>query len=389
MHIYDYVVIGSGLTGLSIAERLSRETSNVLLLEAQDVVGGTNHPASLAQQFINNGLRFYPATEFSIKVLAQLESQLEHIVVDTIDDNHPQTYEASGFKDFVGFGDKAPEFYDQFQYFLANKKVNFKYEPYEWVRILKEKFQGTLMTKSIVTKFGFETTEESSEPQLTHITVNGTKTYHGRNFIYAGSLKELALMLPDQVMNLRNKTKIQKNTYWQAVCVDLFHTQVNENQNLFVLNGTTDDDIGPCVGRFLPTELNSKDQISSGQVSAGQISQWQSFIDSEDAEDTENIGLVLKKIKRQIKRAFPELYETIQKERIYVSPLIAGGEIKLNANLTLPKVENLWVASPQSSKVPNLVGALFQAQIVLASLGFGSVEPAPQTDLTVLQSTEA
>lgn len=369
MHIYDYVVVGSGLTGLSIAERLARETSNVLLLEAQDFVGGTNHPAQLVKQPINNGLRFYPATEFSLKVLAQFESQLEHVVVDTIEDNHIQTYEAAGFKDFIGFGDKAPEFYDQFSYFLSQRKVSFKYEPHEWIRILKEKFQGTLMTKSIVTKFGFESQNEGEELKLTHVVVNGTKSYHAHNFIYAGSLKELALMIPDQIMNHRNKTKIQKNRYWQAVCVDLFHQQVHENHNLYVLNGTTDDDIGPCVGRFLPPEINVE-----GQISVGQISQWQSFIDSEDAEDIENIGLVLKKIKRQIKRAFPELSETIQNERIYVSPLMAGGEIKLNANLTLPKANNLWVASPQSSKVPNLVGSLFQAQIVLASMGFGSAE---------------
>lgn len=384
MHIYDYIVIGSGLTGLSIAERLARETSNVLLLEAQDVIGGTNHSAQLANQAINNGLRFYPATDFSLKVLAQLESQLEHVVVDSIVDNRPQTYEAAGFKDFVGFGDKAPEFYDQFSYFLSNKKVNFKYEPHEWIRMLKEKFQGTLMTKSIVTKFGFEKQNDGDETQLTHIVVNGTKTYYAQNFIYAGPLKEIALMIPDQIMSLRNKTKIQKNTYWQAVCVDLFHSQINENQGLYVLNGTTDDDIGPCIGRFLTQEITA-----DGQLMDGQISQWQSFIDSEDAEDTENIGLVLKKIKRQIKRAFPELYETIQKERIYVSPQIAGGEIKLNANLTLPKVPNLWVASPQSSKVPNLMGALFQAQIVLASMGFGSVEQNPYDGEAIPKEVEA
>lgn len=369
MHIYDYIVIGSGLTGLCIAERLARETSNVLLLEAQDTIGGTNRSAKLAEQTINNGLRYFPATDFSMKVISALESQLEHIVVQSVDENCPQTYEASGFKDFLGFGDKAPAYYDQFSYFLSAKKVNFKYQPHEWIKILSEKYQGATQTKSIVTRFGFEASENEKETTLTHVVVNGTKTFYAHNFIYAGPLKELAVLLPDNIFSQRNKTKIQKATYWQAICVDLFHVQVNENSNLYVLNGTTDDDIGPCVGRFLPQEYTS-----DGTLIEGQVSQWQSFIDSEDAEDIENIGQVLKKIKRQIKRAFPELAETIQNERIYMSPPIAGGDIKLNANLTLPKVANLWVASPQSSKVQNLMGALFQAQLALASMGFGSVE---------------
>ena len=58
MHIYDYIIIGSGLTGLTIAQKLSQETKNVLVLESQDEFGGANKPALLAGQVINNGLRF-------------------------------------------------------------------------------------------------------------------------------------------------------------------------------------------------------------------------------------------------------------------------------------------------------------------------------------------
>ena len=130
---------------------------------------------------------------------------------------------------------------------------------------------------------------------------------------------------------------------------------VEAKENLFVLNGTTDDDLGPCVGKFL-----SKD-----------MSQWLSFIDHELAEETENVGLVLKKIKRQIKRAFPEVSEKIQKERIFVSSSISGSELKLSANLTYPHVENLWIGSATANTSPNLLGSLQTAQMILASLGFG------------------
>lgn len=366
MHIYDYIIIGSGLTGLTIAQRLSTETTNVLVLESLDDIGGLNRPVTFADQHINNGLRFFPATESGLKALDNLENQLGLKLVKSVSENNPETYEASGYKSFVGFGNHAPEFYEQFSYFLSPKQVDLHLQPWQWVQLLKEKFQGTLHTKSFVTKLGFENLE-AKNPTLTHVVVNGNKTYHAHNFIFTAPIKELTYILPDEIMNIRLKSKINKSTSWQAVCVDLFHPQETEmKENLFVLNGTTDDELGPCVGKFV-----SKD-----------MSQWLSFIDHELAEETENVGLVLKKIKRQIKRAFPEVSEKIQKERIFVSSSISGAELKLSANLTYPHVENLWIGSATANTSPNLLGSLQTAQMILASLGFG-----PQT--AYIEQTEA
>lgn len=362
MHIYDYIIIGSGLTGLTIAQRLSAETKNVLLLESLDEVGGLNRPVTFAGHAIDNGLRFFPATESGLKALDQLENQLSLKIVKSVKENNPETYEASGFKSFVGFGNHAPEFYEQFSYFLTPKLVELHLQPWQWVQLLNEKFQGTLHTKSFVTKLGFENLE-SKHPTLTHVVVNGNKTYHAHNFIFAAPIKELTLVLPDEIMNARVKSKISKATSWQAVCIDLFHPNESEmKENLFVLNGTTDDELGPCVGKFI-----SKD-----------MSQWLSFIDNEFAEETENIGHILKKTKRQIKRAFPEISEKIQKERICVSSAISGVEVKLSANLTYPNIENLWIASATANTSPNLLGSLQTAQMILASLGFAPSETQPE-----------
>jgi hypothetical protein len=84
------------------------------------------------------------------------------------------------------------------------------------------------------------------------------------------------------------------------------------------------------------------------------------------------IGHVLKKMKRQIKRAFPEVGDSIKKERIFVTPALSGAEIKLTASSTIPKVKNLWIACPQAAHSANLLGSFQQAQLVLAALGFGS-----------------
>ena len=103
-----------------------------------------------------------------------------------------------------------------------------------------------------------------------------------------------------------------------------------------------------------------------------QISQWMSFVDVDTAEETENIAEVLKKMKRQIKRAFPEMAENIKGERLYMTSPLSCGEIKFNSNGTLHKVDNLWIASPQVNPYPNLLGSLLQSQMTLAALGFGA-----------------
>ena len=360
MHIYDYIIIGSGLTGLTIAQKLSQETDNILILEANDLPGGDNRSAKLNDQEINNGFRFFPATDASEKSIEFLQQLLGMNLISRRQDNTPETYEHSGFKPFVGFGDKHVNFYEQLSYFLSNEEFVLAEQPYAWIHKFQENLKNKIQTKSIVTRFGFEAVEHE-KPALTHVIVNGTKQIYAKNFVFAGPVKDLALLLPDEILNIRAKAKLKKAQAWQAVCLDLFHTAVIEKNNLFVLNGTTDDDLGPCVGRFL--EMNSPD---------AQFSQWLSFVDAESAEDTENIGHVLKKMKRQIKRAFPEIVESIKKERIFVTPSLSGSDVKLTGHLNIPKVHNLWIASPQTSKSKNLLGALQQAQIVLAALGFHS-----------------
>jgi hypothetical protein len=95
------------------------------------------------------------------------------------------------------------------------------------------------------------------------------------------------------------------------------------------------------------------------------------FIEQEVTEDSEVVGMTLKKIKRQIKRAYPEALDNLKLERIFVAPIIAGnGDIKLSINLTMPELENLWIASSTVHEQKNLVGALLQAEMIIASLGF-------------------
>lgn len=375
MHIYDYIVIGSGLAGLSVASKISQETQNILLIESESVMGGSNKPAYMKYQNQNfmteNGLRFFPGSPMAKKALKNLENDLGLKLIKSNQENNPETYEASGFKSFVGFGDHPPEFYNEISYFLNPKEIELTLPFYKIIELLKEKYQGQTLMKSFVTGFKF------TDDKLTHVTVNGSKDYYANNFIFAGTVRDLSALLPDEILGVRAKTKLKKDTTWVGLCLDLLHEGTYfDKHNLFVLDGTTNDSIGPCVGRFLQPQAETNTQVS----------QWMSFIDLETSEETENIGEVLKKMKRQIKRAFPEMADVIKAERLFMTPALSAGELKLNSNGTVAKVDNLWVASGQVNSFPNLLGSILQSQFVLSSLGFGEMSVADQTENTAEMS---
>lgn len=357
-HIYDYAIIGSGLTGLSIAAALSRETDNIALIEAADVPFGSNKKVTFPAGPLNNGLRFVPDSVLAEKAVRFLENLIGKKVVADISEEAPITYDSGNFKTFLGFGENPPAFYEELSYFTSSKRQDLAVEPYEWTQELMNLFKGDFMPRSYVTKFHQE------GDRVSHLTVNGSKTIHAHNYIFTGSVRDLALLLPEDALSVRARTKLSKNVYWTGLCLDLSHSkEISTSSAMHVLNGTTQDEIGPCVGRFLPAVENETGKIQS--------SQWMTFIEFEVTEDSETVGTALKKIKRQLKRAYPEALEDLKQERIFVTPIISGmGELKLNANKSVPGLENLWVGSATMNEQRNLVGALLQAEMITAALGF-------------------
>jgi hypothetical protein len=351
-HVYDYVVIGGGLAGLCIANALSRSTSNVLLIESGDFPGGLNRAIQSPAGAVNNGLRFLPDSELSHKAMAFLEMLLMQTVSPVGVENPPVTFEDGSLKQFVGFGDLTPKFYDDIAYFTNPRSLLTTLAPHEWTQLLFQNYKGEFLSRSYVTRFNV--TEADGEKRVESLTVNGQKIISAQNFIFTGAIKNLKTLLPDGIFSPRALQKMSKSEYWTAVCLDLFHDQpVTDSTAMHILNGTTQDDLGPCAGKFL-----------------GQYSQWLTFVGDEEAEDSEVIGAALKKIKRQIKRAYPNALDNLKFERILVVPSYSGnGELKLSADQSLAGVENLWIGSAPMNSQKNLLGALLQAELVLSSLG--------------------
>lgn len=357
-HEFDYAVIGGGLSGLLIATALSQETESVVLLEGQEHVGGYNRAIPFPTGSIENGLRFLPGTDSAQMALSFLERILQIPVYQGLTDLPPITYEHGHLKTFLSFGDITPAFFEELVYFIHPSQCSLNVPPSAWIQGLLDRFRGQIMTRSFVTRF------QMANNQVHSLTLNGSKTLSAKNFIFCGSVKQLQTLLPPEGLSARARQKLSKNTYWTALCLDLCHSNlVTESPALHILNGTTQDELGPSVGRFL-------NFVSKESESTMQASQWVTFIEDDLAEESESVSHALKKIKRQIKRAYPKALDDLITERILVAPQIGGhGELKLKANQNLPEADNLWIGSPTMHPQKNLVGALLQAQLVLSSLG--------------------
>lgn len=354
---FDVAVIGGGLSGLLISTALHKEGLKVALLDSSDFLGGVSKAIQSKFGVLNNGIRFLPDSPLAHQSLEFLSSVLGEKVQAESAEIPPVTYENSEIRPFVGFGEKSPADVDEISYFLNSHRLETNSEPHEWVRILTDLAPNSRFLRSWVTRLVVE------NGHVAHAIINGDKTLHAHHFVFTGRLKDLSLLLADEFIPARTKQKLAKGPHWTALCLDIFHADtVTDSKAIHILNGTTDDDFGPCVGQFLPTSEN-KDQ-------SPQVSQWLTLLDEEATEDSELVAGALKKIKRQIKRAYPQALENIKQERIVVNPAfsLAADLAKLNANQSWPGLPNLWIGTGQAHTQRNLLGTLLQSALTTEAL---------------------
>lgn len=359
---YDYIVIGSGLSGLFTATLLSQQTTRVLLVDESEQFGGSHRSVPHECGALNASLQFFPWTKETEIALLRLEEVLGLKLIKSVVDNPILTYEKGEFSPFIGFGNHAPEFFTELSPFLAAKRIELHFEWGEIIQLLREKFKGDLVQKNVVTGFDFD------KNIITGVTLNGGKKVNSTNVVYCGNLKRLyPLITLNPEVSGRTKAKLSKGPYWSVLRLDfLFAREINPGQQLYLLTGASQDDVTPCIGRFF--EATDK----------GQASQWMTFLPALEAEESELVGEAMKKIKRQLKRSFfsnedsAEFQKTLIKERITLHEYQYGGDIKLDDQFTLPGTQGLWVGSSQLSVERGPLAGVIQGMRVLQSMGFAT-----------------
>lgn len=357
-HIYDVIIIGAGLSGLVSAAALIKKGLDVCVLESTEFPGGHSRLVYSPLGLVDNGIKFFPDRSIARESIEALNGLLTNPVDYDSIENGPLTYHNGEIKPFVGFGKEAPEFHREISYFLENRRLELSKTLGYIVADLAATVGDRFYPGSLVTKYLGEGNHISS------VMVNGQRQIFGREFIHATSPKILAQLLGDDLLGPRAKQKIAKAQYWTTLGLDLFHRgEVTSQSEMHLLNGTTQDEIGPCIGYF--NSPMPSDKVEEGVL---QHSQWMTFVDFESSEDPEVIGAALKKIKRQIKRAYPEAMEKIFSERIMVTPLTeAELDLKFSKNETFVGIDNLRLAHGTAGEGLNIVSSLQQALKVAGS----------------------
>ena len=362
--VYDYIVIGSDLGSLALACALSQNTKNVALVDGQDFAGNDSKAVSFPTGLIANGFHYIPDSELAKKAISFLEELIGENILGPMHEIPPMTFEQGQLKEFLGFGENHPTFYEEIKFFTTSQRREVLIPTHQWASLLIQKFQGEFIPRSYVTKF------EINDNKVTAIKVNGSKTIEALNFIYCGPVKSLARLLPEEALSQKARTRLAKNTYCSALYLDLCHAkQITESSAVHILQGTNPEEQGPCAGQFQPAV--EKD----GQWM--QASQWVTFVEDEAEEESEVIGLALKKMKKQIKRAYPDSLEGMKVERLRWAPLVSAlSDLKLSGQQTLGEIENLWIGSGSANPQKFWAGSLLQSQLVLAAMGFKTAELA-------------
>lgn len=368
-HVYDVVIIGAGLSGLVTAAALIKKGLDVCLLESTEFPGGLSRSVYSPIGLVDNGIKFFPDNSMAVAALEELNPLLSHTIEWGSVENGPITYHNGDLKPFVGFGKEAPDFHRELSYFLEPRRLELSRPLGLLVADLAAQVGERFHPGSIVTKY------LGQEGAIASVMVNGQKQINARHFVHAASPKFLSTLLADEVLSARAKQKIAKADYWTILGLDLFHHgEISARSELHLLNGTTQDDLGPCVGLFHPPMPSEK---LNGELL--QHSQWMTFVDNESSEDPEMIGAVLKKIKRQIKRAYPEALEKMYSERILVAPFMeAELDLKFDKSGAFYGIANLWLAHGSAVGDLNIVGSIRQAVKVSRELAqvLGRREPA-------------
>ena len=362
-HHFETIIIGGGLAGLLVAARLAEAGQRFLLLEEKEELGGYCRPQVHALGTFGFGFKSLPAHEAGHRAADFLESQLGFSLQRQESDLPPITFEGGKFKPFLGFGSEPPPDIDELEYYLFPRRLVLRFAPHTWIAHLREKIPAEqIVMRSVVTRILIE--QGTSQG----VMVNGAQTYTAERLIYTGSKKALAQLLPSGALPTRLGQKLAKSPFWTAVGLDLVHAQtVSESRALHVLRGGKED-ASPCLGYFYEpgAELN----LDATSRHAAQISRWMTLVSAEGSEDPEITGASVRKIKKQIKRAYPEALDHLLHERIYVANLSHGScEIKLTAGVEVPGIAGLYLSGSGIGSGRNLIGVCEQTQSLLNALG--------------------
>lgn len=345
----NVIVIGGGLSGLMLTHRLHRMGHKVTLLEARDYLGGTLRRATL--DFLTPSNENMSLLEW-VRAEAPLPLQFEII------EHRPEIFDEARWKTFSGFLDAEFASISELGRFSHTHEVKLTPGIDQLVRALIEQLPIAAQLQAEVTEI------KVSDERVTEVVVNGDKTIKADMVIFTGPPQNLNRLIPGEALPAKHRTRLAKFNSWTAITLELEHADIGHHSGLRLFNHSSKE-FEPVIGRI-----------------EGTTSRWLTLAHHERNEDHEFIGQCIRHIKRQLKRAWPDLLSDQPKEKIYVDANAFGqNSLKTKSPWQIPEISNLYLAHHSLATQGGALGALEAVQGAEHSLGVWPSSPAHNPSL--------
>ncbi len=349
---YDFVILGSGLSALLVAQTLRKSHKSFKIIDSTELLGG-HLRAPDAPLTIERSLKLFWKDDLTIEALDYLNSTFLDLNLETeTRELPPITFDKGHFQPFVGFGKKQPKYSDQIDRYTLSDRIFLNHGPITWLTELTEGLEDFTILNA--QNISITKTEDGG----ISIEYNRGKKLHCDRVIYTAPIENLSNYLCESELSPRLIQKIAKTPLWSSIGIDFIHSeQICDHETLNVLVGGTDSS-EPCIGVFHPpVEVDGK---------LKQVSQWQGFVDKESGQDSDQAGHLLREIKKQVKRAYPQALKKVDFERILFSQNDHGFiETKVTNSITLPGFDRFHVVSGNSIAPGGIVGEILAVKRLL------------------------
>jgi len=373
----DYLLIGDTFSSLLVASKLEKQGKRYLIVAQPDLIGREYRASETPFGTFDHGISAQSENTFDAELLGWLEDEMGLKIHEHAVDAAPQTFQKGEFTNFIGFGQQSPEFYQALADYICDKYSLLIPHVHQWITHLLRDIPKERFVFQQVVKMNFE------GDRLDSVTLSDRKAIKAAKVIYFDVFSKLMTHLPNGVLTGRALQKISRAETWTSVYLDLIHRgNFTENRFIHVLYGTGKE-AWPCVGVFesdthlshVPEGFDTNTRI--------QRSSWVTFVRGELTFDDEATGGALREVKRQIKRAYPDIFNEVLFEKVSVHPLshnhLVGVEKGIEADGRFTKLANLYVASPELSEK-----ALIWRQIDMAR----RIQPAISGETNLEASSE-
>lgn len=308
---FDFLVVGDSLPALLTAVENSKNGLKGAILSGAESLGGLHRGVNLnatlegaPTRIIDTHINYVPNNENVVSYLEQVKTfvpQLEWTALElgAITFNNGMT------QPFLGFGAHTVEAIDFYSYFTSPSQLQLNLSIAEVIAELMTHFEGEILTNNEVTQIVVQENQGL-------VQTNGSEVYTADRVYFFESAAKLGKIIPTESPAFPKATvqKLSKSQNWAIVNLAYWHkTELTESRATHILYGAKDL---PCIGAFSKT---TSDVV---------VSQWMSILSSESFADTEQLGLTIREMKKQIKRMYPTFFDSIEKEYIVVAPEAFG-----------------------------------------------------------------